>query len=602
MSTSVDTAVPPGSAPDESGRLDGASTLRVWSVLAIIVLFTEVSPMQYVMVASALRQIAPTFPSQGANINWAIIIFGIFGAAVSPLIGKLSDIWGKKKMFLVCGVLFLIGTAMCALTSSWAVFLVGRALEATAIATTVVSYGLIRDLMPRKMVPIGLGIASTGLGVSALAGPIIGGWITDHYSWRGLFWFLFIFTLIMIPLLILVVPESKLRTPQRLDIIGAVLLGAGAVLTLLYLDKGQDWGWTKPSTLAWLIGGLVLLALFPIVEMRAKQPIMDMKLLFNPRVSVVLFIGLLASFMIGYQSYATGYMTQSPPSSQVVQQVKDATWDQVKTGALAQAQAQALTQARAQGLAAAEAQAKAALPPGVDLPPDVVKTLTDKVNAQVTPEVVNSQVPPEMVYQHLPPDMVKVDLNPGYTYGDNLSLLRFATHVTLAQSLIAMLFGFLGGLWIRRSGARWPLVTALTISTGSALAYAALSHGWQTQALVGAVYGIAFGLYYASTPNLIVEGVPAQQQGISAGMLGVMQAMGAGIGIAVATAFLNANPVRAVVSVTGAAPVTKDIPLLYADKGYEISFYFVAISAAVALIGALIMKHGRTAATGGAAH
>lgn len=572
MSTSVDTAVPPGPASDESGRLDGASNLRIWSVLAIIVLFTEVSPMQYVMVASALRQIAPTFPSEGANINWAIIVFGIVGAAVSPLIGKLSDIWGKKKMFLLCGVLFLIGTALCAITSNWAVFLIGRALEATAIATTVVSYGLIRDLMPRRLVPIGLGIASTGLGVSALAGPLIGGYITDHYSWRALFWFLFVFTLIMIPLLILVVPESKLRTPQRLDLVGVVLLGAGATLTLIYLDKGQDWGWGKFSTLIWLIAGLVLLALFPLVEMRAKHPIMDMKLLFTPRVAVVLFIGLLASFMIGYQSYATGYMTQSPPASAVVSQVKDATWTQVKAGALAQAQAQA------------EAQAKAQLPPGVQLPPGAVK------------------VPPEAVYSQLPPNMVNVKLDPGYSYGNNFTLLRFATHVTLAQSLIAMVFGFIGGLWIRRSGARRPLVTALVIFVGSGVAYAALSHGWQTQALISAVFGIAFALYYASTPNLIVEGVPAQQQGISAGMLGVMQAMGAAIGLAVATAFLTANPVKAVVSVTGAPSVTKDIPLLYADKGYEISFYFVAISAAVALIGALIMKHGRTAATGGAAH
>ncbi|MGW4354777.1 MFS transporter [Nocardia sp. NPDC004582] len=602
MSTSVDTAVPPGTAPDDSGRLDGASNLRIWSVLAIIVLFTEVSPMQYVMVASALRQIAPSFPDQGANINWSIIVFGIFGAAVSPLIGKLSDIYGKKRMFLVCGLLFLIGTIMCAVTSNWAVFLVGRALEATAIATTVVSYGLIRDLMPRRMVPIGLGIASTGLGVSALAGPLIGGYITDHTSWRGLFWFLFIFTLVMTPLLILFVPESKLRTPQRLDIIGAVLLGAGATLTLLYLDKGQDWGWSKPSTLVWLIGGLVLLALFPIVEMRAKNPIMDMKLLFNPRVSVVLFIGLLASFMIGFQSYATGYMTQSPPSSEVVSQVKDATWEQVKQGALAQAQAQALTQARAQGLAQAEAQAKAAMPPGMELPAALKQQLTDKVNAQVTPEMVNSQVPPEMVYSHLPPDMVKVDLEPGYSYGDNFTLLKFATHVTLAQSLLAMLFGFVGGLWIRRSGARWPLVTALTIFVGSGLAFAALSHGWQMISLISAVYGIAFAFYYASTPNLIVEGVPAQQQGISAGMLGVMQAMGAAIGLAVATAFLTANPVKAVVSVTGAPPVTKEIPMLYADKGYELGFYFVAASAAVALVGALVMKHGRTPATGGAAH
>ncbi|MET9489719.1 MFS transporter [Nocardia sp. NPDC006630] len=571
MSTSLDNAVPPSPELDDSARLDGASKLRIYSVLAIIVLFTEISPMQYVMVAAALRQIAPSFPSEGANINWAIIVFGVIGAAVSPLIGKLSDIYGKKKLFLVCGVLFLIGTVICAVTSNWGLFLLGRGLEATAIATTVVSYGLIRDLMPRKLVPVGLGIASTGLGISALIGPLVGGYITDHYSWRGMFWFLFVFTLIMIPLLILVVPESRLRTPQRLDVLGVVLLGAGATLTLIYLDKGQDWGWLRPATLAWLIGGLVLLALFPIVEMRARQPIMDMKLLFTPRVSVVLFIALLGSLMIGVQSYGPSYMIQSPPSSEVVAQAKAATYEQVKTQALAQAQKQA------------EAQAQASLPPGVTLPPGAVK------------------VPEAAVLEQLPPDMVQVKLDPGYSYGNGFSLMKFATHVTLPQSLISMLFGFLGGLWVRRVGGRRPLVVALAVFVVTGFGYAALGHGWVTMALLGAVMGTGFAMYYATMPNLIVEAVPAEQQGISAGMLGVMQAMGAGIGISVATAFLNANPVKAVVSVTGAPTVTQNVPLLFSDRGYELSFYFVVATSAIALIGALIMKSGRTPATGGTA-
>ncbi|MEV6073294.1 MFS transporter [Nocardia sp. NPDC052001] len=540
-------------------------------MLAVIVLFTEISPMQYVMVSAALRQIAPSFPDQGANINWAIIVFGVVGAAVSPLIGKLSDIWGKKRLFLVCGVLFLIGTAVCAVTSNWGLFLLGRALEATAIATTVVSYGLIRDLMPRRLVPVGLGIASTGLGVSALIGPLIGGYITDHTSWRGMFWFLFIFTLIMIPLLIVGVPETKLRTPQRLDTLGVVLLGGGATLTLIYLDKGQDWGWLRPTTLAWLIGGLALLALFPIVEIRARQPIMDMKLLFTPRVSVVLFIALLGSLMIGVQSYGPAYMIQSPPASEIVAQAKAATYDQVKSQALAQAQAQA------------EAQAKAALPPGAELPPGAV------------------HVPEDLVLAQLPPDMVQVQLNPGYSYGEGFSLMRFATHVTLPQSLIAMLFGFLGGLWIRRVGGRRPLVVALAVFVGTGIAYAALGHGWVTMAVIGAVTGVGFALYYATMPNLIVEAVPAEQQGISSGMLGVMQAMGVAIGIAIATAFLNANPVVAEVTVAGRPAVTQEIPLIFADRGYEISFYFVVITSAIALIGALIMKAGRTPATGGTA-
>lgn len=562
MSTSVETTASPDVGDEDTGRLDGASKFRIFSVLAVIVLFTEVAPMQYVMVSAALRQIAPTFPDQGANLNWAIIVFGVIGAATSPLIGKLSDIWGKKRMFLVCGVLFMIGCVICAITSNWLLFLFGRGLQATAIATAVISYGLIRDLMPRKLVPVGLGIASTGLGISALAGPLIGGWIVEHSDWRAIFWFLFIFTIVMIPLVIVVVPESKLRVPQRLDIIGAALLGAGAVLTLIYLDNGQAWGWSKPSTLVWLIGGLALLALFPIVEMRVKEPIMDMKLLFTPRVSVVLFIALLASFMIGYQSYAVGYMTQSPPEAAVQAEVQSVAFEQVKAGALQQAAAQ--------------------LPPGVPMPKEMENA----------------------VLSQLSPDMVQVQLDPGYTYGEGFSLLQFATHVTLAQSLIGMVFGFLAGLWIRRSGARIPLVLALVIFVGAAVAYAVLGFGWVTLALISAVFGIAFGIYYAAMPNLIVEAVPARQQGISAGMLGVMQAMGVAIGLAVATAFLNANPVNAAVTVVGSgAPTqTQEVPLIFADRGYEISFWFIAAFSLIALAGAVWMKHGRTPATGGTAY
>ncbi|MEU6565089.1 MFS transporter [Nocardia nova] len=536
MSTSLEATTPPEPA-DLSGRLDGASKLRIFTVLAVIVLFTEVAPMQFVMVSAALRQIAPAFPDQGANINWAIIIFGVIGAAASPLIGKMSDIWGKKRMFLLCGVLFLIGCAICAITSDWILFLLGRGLQATAIATAIISYGLIRDLMPRKYVPIGLGVASTGLGVSAVAGPLIGGYIVDHHSWRAIFWFLFVFTLIMIPLVALIVPESRLRTPQRLDIAGSVLLAAGATLTLIYLDKGQDWGWAKPSTLAWLIVGLLLLVAFPIVETRVRQPIMDMKLLFHPRVSVVLFIGLLASFMIGYQGYAVGYMTQSPPASEVTAGVVQ--------GTLAQIQAQ--------------------------------------------------------TGQSLPAQAVQVVLDPGYSYGDNLTLLGFGVNVALAQAVLGMIAGLAAGFWIRRSGGRLPLIAALAVMVVTAVAYAVTEHSWGVIAVISAVYGLAFGMYYASTPNLIVEGVPAEQQGISAGMLGVMHSMGAAVGIAVATAFLNANPVRAEVSVAGNHVATKEIPLLFADRGYELGFYFVAVSAAVALAGALWMKHGRTAATGGTA-
>ncbi|WP_406238721.1 MFS transporter [Nocardia sp. NBC_01009] len=523
---------------NDTGRLDGASRARLFTVLAVIVLFSEIAPMQYTIVAAALQKIAPTFPGIGANINWAIIVFGLIGAAASPLIGKMSDVWGKKRMFLVCGALFVIGCVLDATTSNWGVFLFGRCLQATAIATAVIAYGLIRDLMPRKFVPLGLGITATGLGVSSIAGPLLGGFLVDNYSWRAIFWCLAGFTLLMLPLIWLIVPESKLRVTERIDIVGAALLSGGAALTLIYVDKGHDWGWSRPTTLAWLIAGIALLVLFVVVEKRVSTPIMDMKLLFHPRVALVLAGALFASLQIGIVSYAIAYMAQTPDEATVTAGVQQ--------GSLAKVQA--------------------------------------------------------MTGQPLPPEAVQVTLDPGYTYGSGYTLLEFALRIALLGSVVTMICGALAGLLARRIGARIPLVIALAIFAPSGIALALLPHTTTVFLVVNSIFSIGFGFYYAAMPILMVEAVPQEQQGISLGMLGVMQSMGVAIGLAIVTAFLHTTAMRAMISVGGQQTPPTPIPDIFGDHGYELGFWLCAIASTVALILAVIMRHGRTPATGGIAH
>ncbi|MEU4711002.1 MFS transporter [Nocardia salmonicida] len=523
---------------NDTGRLEGASRARIFTVLAVIVLFSEIAPMQYTIVAAALQKIAPSFPGVGANINWAIIVFGLIGAAASPLIGKMSDVWGKKRMFLICGALFVIGCVLDATTSHWGVFLFGRCLQATAIATAVIAYGLIRDLMPRKMVPLALGLTATGFGVASIAGPLLGGYLVDNHSWRAIFWVLGAFTVVMLPLVWIIVPESKLRVTERIDIVGAALLAGGAALTLIYVDKGHDWGWSKPTTLAWLIAGLVLLVLFVLVEKRATTPIMDMQLLFHPRVALVLAGALFASLQIGIVSYAIAYMSQTPPESTVVAGVQQ--------GTLAQIQ--------------------------------------------------------QMTGQALPIEAVQVTLDPGYTYGSGYSLLEFAVRIALLGSVITMLFGAVAGLLARRIGARLPLVVALVIFATAAVAFAVLPLTATNFLIVNSIFSIGFGMYYACMPILLVEAVPQEQQGVSMGMLGVMQSMGVAIGLAIVTAFLHSNGMTALVSVGGQAQPPTPLPDLFGDRGYQLGFWVCAAASAVALTFALVMKHGRTPATGGTAH
>ncbi|WP_019926237.1 MFS transporter [Nocardia sp. BMG111209] len=521
---------------DDTGRLDGASPRRIWSVLLVIVLFSEIAPTQYTMVAAALQKIAPSFPGVGANITWTMIAFGLVGASASPLIGKMSDVWGKKRLFLICGVLFAVGCLLSALTSNWWVFLAGRCLQATAIATAVVSYGLIRDLLPRRLVPVGLGLTATGFGFSAALAPLLAGWLVDNYQWRAMFWFLFGFTVLMLPVVALVVPDSKLRVREPIDIAGAALLSGGTALVLIYIDKGQDWGWGRPLTLLWLIGGLLLLAVFVLVELRVRIPVVDIRLLAHPRVSLVLITALFTSCMVGIQGYAIAYMVQTPSEDMLRGTIVNSTID---------------TAAQQYKL-------------------------------------------------HLLPQAVRVIIDPSYSYGDGLTLLQFAVRIALIQGLLGMIFGVVAGLVARRFGPWYPLIASVVILAGVGVAEVFMPHHWGLFALTSGFFGIAFGLYYAAAPTLVVEAVPQEQQGISVGVLGVMQSMGVAIGTAAITAFLNNNPLHAQVSVAGQTR-TAPIPQVFGEHGYVLGFWFAVATSVIGLLVALFMRHGRTPATGGTA-
>ena len=103
-----------------------------------------------------------------------------------------------------------------AVTDNWALFLIGRGLGGASWGMTAVEYGTVRDIMPRKWIPVTIGVIGTGFGVSSVIAPIITGALMDHYSWRSVFWFLVIYMVVVFPFVIFAVPESPQRLRQRM--------------------------------------------------------------------------------------------------------------------------------------------------------------------------------------------------------------------------------------------------------------------------------------------------------------------------------------------------------------------------------------------------
>jgi len=527
--------VEPTRPETDTGRLNNASPLRIWSIVIVTVLFAEIAPLQYTMISAAVPKIAPTFPSAGANISWMITIFALVAAVATPLCGKMSDLWGKKRLLVACGIVFIAGSALCAITGSWGLFLLGRGLEACATAAATVTYGLFRDILPRRHIPMAVGVVATGFGLSAVAAPLLGGWMIDHFSWRSLFWALAVYTVITLVALWAVVPESKLRAKQRLDLAGAATMSGGVTCILLYITEGGNWGWTDKTSLAYLIGGLILLAAFVLIERRVAQPIMDIKLLMAPKVAMTLAVSCCASFVIAISAYAVPYMAETPTQAQLVGSVKAA--------------------AVQKGLPAS------ALP---------------------------------LLHISFPSGTL--------AFAGGLTLLAFAWQVAIWQGVCAIAAGPLAGAWSRRSGARKPLITGLAflLATSGLLLVLPLRGLWGLAVAMG-VMGIGFGFFYASGPNLIMEATPPRQQGITTGMWSLVGAISTAVATAILTAFFVANPVKLEASFPGRPATVTTLNQVNAWAGYRDAFFVTIGVAAVGLILAVLMRHGRTPSTGGAA-
>lgn len=538
------TAVPAGVAEPaeiDTGRLHDASTLHIVLIVLAIVASTEIVPFQTAFIGLAAQRIGASFPAAGSQLPWLATIYTLVGGVAVPVLGKLSDVIGKKKLIAACVAVSLVGSVLDAVTTSWSVLLVGRALQGVAFPAMFISFGLIRDLAPRRMVNMAIGIAGGGTGLGAILGPLAGGYLTDHFSWRSLFWFCTVWIVASLALLLVFVPETKLRHKVKLDLLGAALLGAGIALVMIYVSRGSSWGWGRAVTLTWLIGGLVLLVLFYVWETRTPEPIMSPALLRSRRFLPILGIGFVANGIVNGASYTLGYLAETP------------------------------------GGAAGNA---------------------------VKAQIVNGAAASAGQQYHLPASVLKPYFSVvGDLPGLNLTLLQFTVELTLGLAVTYVIFSPLAGWLATRVGLQRPLVAGMLCFTVSCLLLVFFHYGVLEIALILLLLGVAVGLYLGTSANLVVEAVPQEQQGVSSGMVGSVTNFGAAFATSIIASVVAAHPlvlhVNAPGHVTNTPLTSGALSQLPTDAAYTQMFVIFTIAAGAALVLALFMRHYRQPATGG---
>jgi EmrB/QacA subfamily drug resistance transporter len=256
------------------------------------------------LVAPALPDLQHALHTSENSVSWVLTAYLLSASVATPLLGRLGDMYGKERLLVIVLALLSVGTLITAVSSSLPLMLVGRVIQGAAGGIFPLSFGIIRDEFPRERVAGGIGLMSALLGVGGGAGVVLAGPIADNLSFHFLFWLPLIPIVAATVLTHLVVPESPIRVPGRVNWTGAALMSIGLVLVLVAVSETATWHWLSARTLACIGVGAVVLALWVRSEARSEQPLVDMRMMrirgvwTTNAVALLLGFGMYSSFIL----------------------------------------------------------------------------------------------------------------------------------------------------------------------------------------------------------------------------------------------------------------------------------------------------------------
>jgi EmrB/QacA subfamily drug resistance transporter len=237
------------------------------------------------------------------QLSWVVTAYLLTSTASTPLWGKISDLYGRRLIFQVAIVIFLIGSALSGLSQNMPQLILFRALQGVGGGGLfAIALSIIGDVIPPRERGRYQGYFGAVFGVSSVAGPLLGGWLTDGPGWRWIF-----YINIPVGLAALVVTSMALKMPvvrrqHQIDYLGAAAIVGAVTCLLLYLDwRGNEYGWTEAGSLLLLAGTLFLTAAFVFVERRAPEPIIPLRLFRNR----VFSVGNAFAFLAGIAMFGT---------------------------------------------------------------------------------------------------------------------------------------------------------------------------------------------------------------------------------------------------------------------------------------------------------
>lgn len=302
---------------DEARRRRLARPRPNRAIIAVLLAMGLCASFMFSLVVPIQSRLPELLNASREDTAWVLTATLLTSAVVTPISGRLGDMYGKRRILLALIVVTMLGSLVVALTSDIAVVITGRALQGAMTGVIPLGIAVMRDVLPPKRVDSAVAMMSATLGVGSAIGLPVSAVVTEYSDWHTLFWLAAGLCAVAFVLVLLIVPVSVLRSGGRFDYIGALGLSAALVCILLAVSRGDLWGWLSPPTLLTGIGGVVIALFWSWYQLRAKAPLLDLRVAARRPVLLTNLASIAMGFALFSSNVVYPQMLEQPATSGV---------------------------------------------------------------------------------------------------------------------------------------------------------------------------------------------------------------------------------------------------------------------------------------------
>ncbi len=315
--------------PNPSPTLNQKVPKKAWMSLAILGSALLIAMYGETMLLPAIPDIIKEFNISYNTSSWILSAYLIAGAVSTPVAGKLSDVYGRKKMVMIILIIYIVGISLGGLSTSITFLVIARVIQGIGISMFPIAFGIIRDQFPKEKLAIGVGVFSSMFAAGSVVGFALGANIIEHFGWRTTF-FSIVFVAIGLWFVIRryihdstdsvdtielesqipISKDKKIKNPQEantltnsknIDIKGTITLAVTIISFLMILSFSQTQGIENPLLFVFIVVGITSLVLFVIIEKRSNSPLVNFQLMTNKVIlsaNIILVIAFLSMFTV----------------------------------------------------------------------------------------------------------------------------------------------------------------------------------------------------------------------------------------------------------------------------------------------------------------